>query len=336
MSHTVDGLTLEQWMAEALALGLPPSAAINSLKALRLPRAGRRLVLAIERDLGRGVPLFEALGRRRRGLDASFVAVVESGEQGGNLEAATQAYLRNQSSASDSRFEILRVLAYPALCLLICVGALLVALRTAAAALEPAGDSLDHWAVLSVAGAPGLAQFRIALLASGVGALVLILVAAAVARRPGWLGRLLHPIPGLRRLVLRRQTADIAEALARMLRAGHPLGAALTKAARLPGGRRLRRAADRVEAGVLPSEALATAGTVGRRLSGPVALTGARSDIAESLLREAHSLRGEAQRREGVLRTALWGGLLVYLAVAVGWAMLAHLELSGGILGALW
>ena len=306
----LEGLTLEQWIAEGCVLGLEPIEVTRALEQTPMAKKVQPVLQHLRRDLENGVPFSEALARHPKVIGSELVSVVEGGETSGRLSAAASAFMRCEVQRESGLLDTLRLLAYPLLVFSIVLSPRFFALfsddRLGAIPFFPAG--MEH-------------AFAIATYMSiGVVSAVLLLICGLIFR-PRLVRPLATLLPGVSRVLLLRTTAFAADNLARMLRAGRPLADALRVASKSDGAHRLEKTVARIEAGAALSEAFDAGGRVGSLLRGPVTMTAARGDLPLSLERAAYELRVEAARIESVSRGAYWVLTLFLTAAFVFFVM---------------
>jgi general secretion pathway protein F len=327
-------------LASLLAAGLPLEQAL----AVVVEQAERRLVrerfAAVRADVIGGQTFAGALARFPRDFPEVFRAMVEAGEQSGDLARVMDKLADHVESRTALAQKIALAFIYPlvvtAVAALVIVVLLTYVVPQVTEVFLQSGQTLPGLTVALIA----LSDF---VRAQGVWLIVAFLLAALFARmllrvptlRLAWHRQQLR-LPLLGRLLRGVQTARFASTLAILAASGVPLIRALEAGARTLSNRALRDnvhdAIGRVREGVPLARALAAAGEFAPMMVHLVASGEATGRLSEMLERAAAVLASETERRAMTLTSLLepllilvMGGLVLLIVLAV---MLPIIEIN--------
>ena len=303
MAHS---LSLDDWIAEGLAMGLTPSEVVDKLAGL--PGLGLRTDLKrLSHDLEQGKPIADALAIHPR-AGATLAAMTRGTDSPERMAASAAAYLRARSRSTDSRWRLLTAVAYPVIILTVYLYGFIWWLRK-----TPDDTAFEQFQILAE-------PTRQAINIGGyvAGGVVLLAILGFVARAR--LGHLFAWLPGVSSVVKLRRAASAAERVANVLRAGQDLKDGLELAARLPGCKSLRRSIARLDGGASPADSIKVSGSIGQLLYRSVALTAGRGDLAHSMERAAQEMTSAADHKEQASLTFLYTILMLVAALAVAGA----------------
>lgn len=299
-------LSLDDWIAEGLAMGLTPIELVDTLA--ELPGLGLKTDLnRLSRDLKQGKPIAEALAVHGA-TDATLAAMTRGTDSPERMSASAGAYLRARSRAANSQWKLATAVAYPVIILAVYVyGFMWFASRTS--------DDLTYarWQLVSEP-----TRHVIYWGSFVAGAVIVMSVLGLLARSR--LGQLFFWLPGASSVIRLRRAASVAERIASVLRAGKDLKDGLHLAAGLPGCGSLRRSIKLLEGGAAPAESIKASGSIGQLLHRSVALTAGRGDLAHSMERASQELSSAADNSERASLTVLYTILMLVAGVVVAGA----------------
>jgi type II secretory pathway component PulF len=226
-----------QQLAAMLREGIPLEGSLKQLCAGMRSGPLRTEIELLEADLARGVPLKEALGRRR--LPDLYRQMVEIGARSNDLPAVLTLLADHYHRANDLWTRLKGLMVYPVLVILVSLGLTLLISLNITRFLSRYGAELAQQPLITV---PSIWMPPIVL------AFAALVVVAAVSI-PSWRARLRWRLPAFREASL----AQLASAMALMLKNGTTLPEALALAEGLesgsPAAKALARWRQLVEAG---------------------------------------------------------------------------------------
>ena len=226
-----------QQLAAMLREGIPLEGSLKQLCAGMRSGPLRTEIELLEADLARGVPLKEALGRRR--LPDLYRQMVEIGARSNDLPAVLTLLADHYHRANDLWTRLKGLMVYPVLVILVSLGLTLLISLNITRFLSRYGAELAQQPLITV---PSIWMPPIVL------AFAALVVVAAVSI-PSWRARLRWRLPAFREASL----AQLASAMALMLKNGTTLPEALALAEALesgtPAAKALARWRQLVEAG---------------------------------------------------------------------------------------
>ena len=209
-----------QQLAAMLREGIPLEGSLKQLCAGMRSGPLRTEIELLEADLARGVPLKEALGRRR--LPDLYRQMVEIGARSNDLPAVLTLLADHYHRANDLWTRLKGLMVYPVLVILVSLGLTLLISLNITRFLSRYGTELAQQPMLTV---PSIWMPPIVL------AFAALVVVAAVSI-PSWRARLRWRLPAFREASL----AQLASAMALMLKNGTTLPEALALAEALESG----------------------------------------------------------------------------------------------------
>jgi general secretion pathway protein F len=328
------GLTIwTRQIAGLVSSGLPLERALTSLADEAEQDAQRYLVANLRAEVNGGATFARALAQHPREFSAIYVAVIDAGEQSGNLGLVLERLADDLEEQQALKAKLIGAALYPAIVTLVAIFIVLFLVTyvvpQVAQVFAGSKRALPLLTVLMI-GLSDLARqygwmLLIALFLGAIGAR-LALARAAIREKfdAFWL-----TVPVLGRLALGYNAARFANTLAMLAGAGVPILKALQAAAETLSNRAMRR--DALEALVLVREGapLASALAQKKRFPGLLAMFARLGEqtgqLPLMLQRAAKQLSAEVQRRAMQLATMLEPLLIVAMGVVVMLIVLAVL-----------
>jgi general secretion pathway protein F len=328
------GLTIwTRQIAGLVSSGLPLERALTSLADEAEQDAQRYLVANLRAEVNGGATFARALAQHPREFSAIYVAVIDAGEQSGNLGLVLERLADDLEEQQALKAKLIGAALYPAIVTLVAIFIVLFLVTyvvpQVAQVFAGSKRALPLLTVLMI-GLSDLARqygwmLLIALFLGAMGAR-LALARAAIREKfdAFWL-----TVPVLGRLALGYNAARFANTLAMLAGAGVPILKALQAAAETLSNRAMRR--DALEALVLVREGapLASALAQKKRFPGLLAMFARLGEqtgqLPLMLQRAAKQLSAEVQRRAMQLATLLEPLLIVAMGVVVMLIVLAVL-----------
>ena len=329
-------LALTIWTRQIAGLvssGLPLERALTSLADEAEQDAQRYLVANLRAEVNGGATFARALAQHPREFSAIYVAVIDAGEQSGNLGLVLERLADDLEEQQALKAKLIGAALYPAIVTLVAIFIVLFLVTyvvpQVAQVFAGSKRALPLLTVLMI-GISDLARQQgwILLLALFLGAIGgrMALANAAIREKfdAFWL-----TLPVLGRLALGYNAARFANTLAMLAGAGVPILKALQAAAETLSNRAMRR--DALEALVLVREGapLASALAQKKRFPGLLAMFARLGEqtgqLPLMLQRAAKQLSAEVQRRAMQLATLLEPLLIVAMGVIVMLIVLAVL-----------
>ena len=328
------GLTIwTRQIAGLVSSGLPLERALTSLADEAEQDAQRYLVANLRAEVNGGATFARALAQHPREFSAIYVAVIDAGEQSGNLGLVLERLADDLEEQQALKAKLIGAALYPAIVTLVAIFIVLFLVTyvvpQVAQVFAGSKRALPLLTVLMI-GLSDLARqygwmLLIALFLGAIGAR-LALARAAIREKfdAFWL-----TVPVLGRLALGYNAARFANTLAMLAGAGVPILKALQAAAETLSNRAMRR--DALEALVLVREGapLASALAQKKRFPGLLAMFARLGEqtgqLPLMLQRAAKQLSAEVQRRPMQLATLLEPLLIVAMGVVVMLIVLAVL-----------
>jgi general secretion pathway protein F len=328
------GLTIwTRQIAGLVSSGLPLERALTSLADEAEQDAQRYLVANLRAEVNGGATFARALAQHPREFSAIYVAVIDAGEQSGNLGLVLERLADDLEEQQALKAKLIGAALYPAIVTLVAIFIVLFLVTyvvpQVAQVFAGSKRALPLLTVLMI-GLSDLARqygwmLLIALFLGAMGAR-LALARAAIREKfdAFWL-----TVPVLGRLALGYNAARFANTLAMLAGAGVPILKALQAAAETLSNRAMRR--DALEALVLVREGapLASALAQKKRFPGLLAMFARLGEqtgqLPLMLQRAAKQLSAEVQRRAMQLATMLEPLLIVAMGVVVMLIVLAVL-----------
>ena len=328
------GLTIwTRQIAGLVSSGLPLERALTSLADEAEQDAQRYLVANLRAEVNGGATFARALAQHPREFSAIYVAVIDAGEQSGNLGLVLERLADDLEEQQALKAKLIGAALYPAIVTLVAIFIVLFLVTyvvpQVAQVFAGSKRALPLLTVLMI-GLSDLARqygwmLLIALFLGAIGAR-LALARAAIREKfdAFWL-----TVPVLGRLALGYNAARFANTLAMLAGAGVPILKALQAAAETLSNRAMRR--DALEALVLVREGapLASALAQKKRFPGLLAMFARLGEqtgqLPLMLQRAAKQLSAEVQRRAMQLATLLEPLLIVAMGVVVMLIVLAVL-----------
>ena len=328
------GLTIwTRQIAGLVSSGLPLERALTSLADEAEQDAQRYLVANLRAEVNGGATFARALAQHPREFSAIYVAVIDAGEQSGNLGLVLERLSDDLEEQQALKAKLIGAALYPAIVTLVAIFIVLFLVTyvvpQVAQVFAGSKRALPLLTVLMI-GLSDLARqygwmLLIALFLGAIGAR-LALARAAIREKfdAFWL-----TVPVLGRLALGYNAARFANTLAMLAGAGVPILKALQAAAETLSNRAMRR--DALEALVLVREGapLASALAQKKRFPGLLAMFARLGEqtgqLPLMLQRAAKQLSAEVQRRAMQLATLLEPLLIVAMGVVVMLIVLAVL-----------
>jgi type IV pilus assembly protein PilC len=301
-------------LALALGAGIDVRRAWAS-ETERVPRRWQRTMAAVGDGLADGVGLGVAM-ECAGGFPPLVTALATVGDRTGHeaeLLGDAGAALRH---AIRSRRALARGLVKPAiqLALAVAVIGLLILVSGGVQGLD--GRSVDMVG-LGLSGARGLAVFAGAVVAAGIGVVLIGALAARSWAAHGMVRRVVAGLPGIGSATRAAEAAAWCRAASVASGVGLDVGSLVTLTARVAPGLGIRRdvVEDRIRAGSSLVEALRERGSLPRSVLEAVAVGEMTGTTAETLDREATLL--EERARDGFTAAVAWIGWLAWAGVAV-------------------
>ena len=328
------GLTIwTRQIAGLVSSGLPLERALTSLADEAEQDAQRYLVANLRAEVNGGATFARALAQHPREFSAIYVAVIDAGEQSGNLGLVLERLADDLEEQQALKAKLIGAALYPAIVTLVAIFIVLFLVTyvvpQVAQVFAGSKRALPLLTVLMI-GLSDLARqygwmLLIALFLGAIGAR-LALARAGIREKfdAFWL-----TVPVLGRLALGYNAARFANTLAMLAGAGVPILKALQAAAETLSNRAMRR--DALEALVLVREGapLASALAQKKRFPGLLAMFARLGEqtgqLPLMLQRAAKQLSAEVQRRAMQLATLLEPLLIVAMGVVVMLIVLAVL-----------
>ncbi|SHG93360.1 type II secretion system inner membrane protein GspF [Pollutimonas bauzanensis] len=331
---------LTRQLASLLAARLPLEAALSATLEQAERKHVAHVLASVRADIRAGHRLGEALAARPRDFPEIYRALVDAGEQSGDLAQVLEKLADYIESRGALRNKILTAFIYPVIVTCVSIGIVIFLLSYVVPQVVGA-FSQAHQAL------PALTRLMLAV--SGFvrawGALAIAIMAGAFAlwrwhlRRPAarlaWHARVLR-LPLLGRYALGVDVARFAATLAILTSSNVPLLAALEAARRTLGNDRLRLAVDEATARVREGSPLGSA-LQAQKVFPPLLIhligSGERTgELPTMLARAAHTLSTELERRAMTMTALLeplmilvMGGIVLVIVLAV---MLPIIEIN--------
>ncbi|MGP1614565.1 MAG: type II secretion system inner membrane protein GspF [Pollutimonas bauzanensis] len=331
---------LTRQLASLLAARLPLEAALSATLEQAERKHVAHVLASVRADIRAGHRLGEALAARPRDFPEIYRALVDAGEQSGDLAQVLEKLADYIESRGALRNKILTAFIYPVIVTCVSIGIVIFLLSYVVPQVVGA-FSQAHQAL------PALTRLMLAV--SGFvrawGALAIAIMAGAFAlwrwhlRRPAarlaWHARVLR-LPLLGRYALGVDVARFAATLAILTSSNVPLLAALEAARRTQGNDRLRLAVDEATARVREGSPLGSA-LQAQKVFPPLLIhligSGERTgELPTMLARAAHTLSTELERRAMTMTALLeplmilvMGGIVLVIVLAV---MLPIIEIN--------
>jgi len=323
---------LTRQLAGLLAAGLPLEQALTAGMEHAERRHVTHVLAAVRADIRAGHRLCDALAAHPRDFPAIYCALVEAGEQSGELPQVMDRLAEHIETRGDLRGKILTAFIYPAIVSLVAIAVVVFLLSYVVPQVVTAFSHTQQTLPLLT---------RMMLAVSGFfrdwGAVTALTLAGAFAAwrwtlrvpaaRLAWHARLLR-MPVVGRYVSGVDTARYAATLAILTGSGVSLLTAMEAATRTLGNERLRAAAD--EAGRMVREGGSLAGALQAQQVFPPLLvhmiaSGERTGELPAMLgRAAATLSAELERRALALTamlepamTLIMGGIVLVIVLAV-------------------
>lgn len=331
---------LTRQLASLLAARLPLEAALSATIEQAERRHVAHALAAVRADVRGGHRLCDAMAARPRDFPPIYRALIEAGEQSGELSQVMEKLADYIESRGALRNKVLTAFIYPAIVTLVAI-AIVVFLLTYVVPQVVGAFSQTQQAL------PLLTRIMLSLSAfvrdwGALAALSLLLLFAGwrwylrhPAARLAWHARVLR-LPLLGRFVLGVNTARYASTLAILTSSGVPLLLALDAARRTLGNDRLRLAVDEATRGVREGSSLAPA-LQAQKVFPPLLIhligSGERTgELPAMLERAARTLSNELERRALTMTallepmmTLIMGGIVLFIVLAI---MLPIIEIN--------
>lgn len=323
-----------QQLAGMLNTGVPLEGALRQLCSSMRDSGLKAELEALASDLANGVPLSDALPRRR--LPQLYVEVVQIGAQANNLPATLLLLADYYRQRHSIWLKLKAMMVYPGIVLVSCLvlsgvlaWLLAVCQRTFQAGFydvfegygRPAIERLSPWAVLSL-------PVLFILLLTGLFFLAISL--------PAWRDWCRWRLPGFRESSL----SQLASTLKLLVAGGNDLGRSLSLLARLEGGTRLGRELNRWQERMASGKAKFGEFAAGSAIVPPlfVWLVGQSGESIADGLGHAAEIFGERakHRAEMLLYAALpvavvfLGSMILFQAASVGRSVIMFINMLGG------
>ena len=328
------GLTIwTRQIAGLVSSGLPLERALTSLADEAEQDVQRYLVANLRAEVNGGATFARALAQHPREFSAIYVAVIDAGEQSGNLGLVLERLADDLEEQQALKAKLIGAALYPAIVTLVAIFIVLFLVTyvvpQVAQVFAGSKRALPLLTVLMIGLSDLARQYGwMLLIALFLGAISARLALARAAIREKfdafWL-----TVPVLGRLALGYNAARFANTLAMLAGAGVPILKALQAAAETLSNRAMRR--DALEALVLVREGapLASALAQKKRFPGLLAMFARLGEqtgqLPLMLQRAAKQLSAEVQRRAMQLATMLEPLLIVAMGVVVMLIVLAVL-----------
>ncbi|WP_101103178.1 type II secretion system inner membrane protein GspF [Macromonas bipunctata] len=320
-------------LAGLVSAGLPLERALSALADEAETPAQQRLVATLRAEVNAGAPFASALAQHPREFDASYIAVIAAGEQGGQLGTVLERLATDLEDSELLRGKLISAALYPAIVTVFATVIVVFlmtyvvpqvanvfigskrALPLLTTVMLAASDFVRHWGWL------------MALLLAGLGAGVVQARKHATLR--GRMDAAWLRLPVVGRLACGYNAARFAATLSMLAGAGVPILRALQTAADTLHNRALR--ADALDALVRVREGapLASALAAHQRFPGLLPMFARLGEqtgqLPVMLQRAAQQLSGEVQRRALRLATLLEPLLIVGMGLVVMLIVLAVL-----------
>ncbi|NYT83147.1 type II secretion system inner membrane protein GspF [Alcaligenaceae bacterium] len=331
---------LTRQLASLLAARLPLEAALSATIEQAERRHVAHALAAVRADVRGGHRLCDAMAARPRDFPPIYRALIEAGEQSGELSQVMEKLADYIESRGALRNKVLTAFIYPAIVTLVAI-AIVVFLLTYVVPQVVGAFSQTQQAL------PLLTRIMLFLSAfvrdwGALAALSLLLLFAGwrwylrhPAARLAWHARVLR-LPLLGRFVLGVNTARYASTLAILTSSGVPLLLALDAARRTLGNDRLRLAVDEATRRVREGSSLAPA-LQAQKVFPPLLIhligSGERTgELPAMLERAARTLSNELERRALTMTallepmmTLIMGGIVLFIVLAI---MLPIIEIN--------
>jgi general secretion pathway protein F len=326
-------LQFTQQLATLLGAGQPLDRALQILLDLPESEQARRMVDRIRETVRGGAPLSQALEQEHGVFSRLYVNMVRAGEVGGSLDDTLKRLADYLERSKALRESVINAMIYPAILVLMVVGALLLLLGYVVPQFLPLFEDMG-------AELPFLTSVVLTL-GTGIGAYWYVLVAAVVAVVYLARAQLKDPIRRLvfDRWVLRRglvgtllaklDTARLTRTLGTLVHNGVPLLTALSIARNVMGNSALGEAVDVATEEVKTGGGLAAALARSKmfpRLAVQMVSVGEESGELDTMLTKvADTFDLEVKNTVDRLLAALVPGITIVMAIVVALIMMAIL-----------
>ena len=323
---------LTRQLAGLLAARLPLDHALSASLEQAESRHMAQIVAAVRADVRSGYRLCDALAARPRDFPPIYLALIEAGEESGELPEVMERLASHMESRGQLRSKILTAFIYPAIVTLVAIAVVVFLLSHVVPQVVSAFNQTQQTLplltrmMLTTSAIIRDWGWQVALLM----AFLFVLWRWALrnpANRLRWHTRVLR-LPQLGRYVLGVNTARYASTLAILTASGVPLLTALDAARRTLTNDRMRQAAEEAARMVREGSSLASA-LQAQKLFPPILIhmigSGERTgELPAMLERAATHLSAELERRalamtallEPVM-TLIMGGLVLVIVLAV-------------------
>lgn len=326
-------VSFTQQLATLLGAGQPLDRALQILIDLPDNERAKRLIEQVREIVRGGTSLSAALEQQHGVFSRLYINMVRAGEVSGSLQNTLKRLAEYMERSRAVRDSVINALVYPAILMLMVAGALALLLIYVVPQFVPLFEDMDvalPWITRFVLGLGNALQSWWWLLALAAGA-----VGYGVYRswanpegRLRWDTRLLQ-VRGVGPLLARVETARLARTLGTLLGNGVPLLTALSIARNVLGNRSLVQALDEAAADVKSGGGLGYG--LGKskkfpRLALQMISVGEESgELDQMLLKVADTFDVEVKNHVDRLLAALVPALTIFMAMVVGFIMLAIL-----------
>jgi len=248
-----DFLALNDEIAALVRAGVPLESGLVGL-GRDLPGGMGRIATALGERLNRGETLPLAIAAERTRFPTLYLAIVEAGVKSGRLAAALEGLGTTARRLAELRQAAGTALLYPAIVLLLAYAMFVGFVLKFAPAVGPAYESFGAPATSWLRWFAGLGTTAIywgpavPLVAVTAGCLWWWRSGSVLLLQPGWTGRFMGWIPGIKQLLAWSQAATFADVLALLVEQQVPLADGIVLAAESTGSRALARHGEQMAA----------------------------------------------------------------------------------------
>lgn len=322
-------------LAAMARVGIPMDRALLELS--RQMRSGRlkAIIEQVAAEVAAGTPLAEALERHEAALPETYVELVRSGIEAGNMPELLLLVNQRLTIEQEFRRQLIDAFSYPLLVLALAVivsGVVMTSLAPLFRAFMENLESDWNWdqprvSVAYVWVAERVPEIALALAVIAAVFVLVNLLLAGSSRYRWWRQRALGWVPLYRHVWRATTSGQLCATLSLLLRMGLTMPHALRLSARVTPSERLRRSLielrDDVESGNALSKALERRKNMPRLLACSVLVAEARGDLPEVLEGAAEMYRRQGRRALETTRV-----VLPLLAMAIAGAVVGFSALG--------
>jgi general secretion pathway protein F len=317
--------------ATLLSAELPLDLVLSTLAGQVSSRRQRKLADALREKVVGGSSLSDAFAAQGGAFPNYFISIVRAGEAGGSLRAAMDQLAQFQERSLEVLSRVRSALVYPAILLLMAVGAVGLILTVLVPTLRPLFKDQGVAPPLFLQVLINLQSFVSTQWVACLIALAVMVLGAVFAIRSegirAWLDAMLLRLPIAGDLAAKSQTARLARTLSTLLKNGVPMLAALTIGQTVVSNRvfaaALRGMIDEVNQGEPLKQAMANADVFPSVAVRLVSVGEDSGRLDELLLRVAEMFEAQVQRKIDRLMSLLTPLLTLGIGLLVGALMMS-------------